>query len=103
MLNEWFEWLINRNDISAFVYPRIGIEPGKKDWLIRIDTKDLQKRKFLVHPYEKDQNYTYLGSGIWALYENNLSGEFLLGGPETSDNYLRSGETRWAAQALIEE
>ena len=103
MLNEWFEWLINKNDISAFVYPRIGIEQGKKDWLVRFDTKDIQKGKFLVHPYKKDQNYVYLGSGVWALYENSLSGEILLGGPETSDNYLRSGETRWAAKAFIEE
>jgi hypothetical protein len=100
MLSELSEWLINKKEISAFVYPCIGIEQGQKDWLIGIDKKDLQKRKFLVHPYRKDQRYVYFGSGIWALYGNSPSGEFLLGGPETSDNYLKNGETRWAAQAL---
>ncbi len=103
MLNEWFEWLINKNDISMFAYPRIGIEAGEKNWVIRFNTKDLQKRKLLVQPYGKNQNYVYVGSGIWALYENNIDGEFLLGGSETSDNYLKSGEIRWAAQALKEK
>ena len=103
ILNEWFDWLISKNEISAFVYPRIGIDVGGKDWLIRCGKNDLQKKKFSVYPYEENQDYVYLGSGIWALYENSLDGEFLMGGPETSDNYLRSGEIRWAAQALTKE
>lgn len=45
-------------------------------------------------------NTVYLGGGIWALYEKPLDGEFLLGGPELSDDTAKSGKTRWAAKAL---
>lgn len=103
MLNEWFDWLIKKDDISKFDYPGIGIKTGIEDWLIKFENKDYMRRKMFVQPYEKNQNYVYLGSGIWALYEKNIDGEFLLGGIETSDNYLKSGNVKWAAQALIEK
>ena len=100
MLNEWFDWLIRKDDISKFDYPRIGIKAGEEDWLIKFENKDYIRIKMTVDPYEKNQNYVYLGSGIWALYEKNIDGKFLLGGIETSDNYLKSSNVRWAAQAI---
>ena len=100
MLNEWFDWLIRKDDISKFDYPGIGIKAGEEDWLIKFENRDYITIKITVNPYEKNQNYVYLGSGIWALHEKNIDGEFLLGGIETSDNYLKSSNVRWAAQAI---
>ena len=51
-----------------------------------------------VTPCKSFTNHVYLGSGIWALHEKTQVGEFLLGGLELSDNALRSGLGKWAAQ-----
>jgi hypothetical protein len=100
MLTEWFNWLINKHDIKKYSYPKIGVSPGKDEWLIKLQKGDFYKRKMSIKPYKKNKNYIYLGSGIWALHEKNSEGEFLVGGPEISDNYLVSGSVRWAAQVL---
>lgn len=103
ILREWYDWLINKKDISKFIYPSVGIESGMNDWFIKVEKKNFTKKKMSVQPYEKNQNYVYIGSGIWALYEKNIDGEFLLGGTETSDDYLKSGNIRWAAHASTEK
>ena len=51
-----------------------------------------------VTPYKNDIRFVYIGSGIWASYEKANNEVFLLGGQETSDNLLRSGDIRWAAR-----
>ena len=100
MLKEWFDWLNKKDEISMFVYPQIGVTESNKSWLIKFGTKELEEIEMSVQRYGADKNFVYIGSGIWALYEKNKDGEFLLGGSETSDDTFKSGNVRWAAQAL---
>jgi hypothetical protein len=98
ILEEWINWLNKKNDIQKFFYPPSGITDGGDEWLIRAEGKDFLKRKMKVIPYKNDMRFVYIGSGIWASYEQVSNEVFLLGGPETSDNLLRSGYIRWAAR-----
>lgn len=100
MLKEFFNWLIAGKAISRFVYPDAGVGSGDKEWLIRVDSGRHGTEKMLVRPFEEDKRFVYLGAGIWSLYEETSEGSFLLGGPETSDDWLITRNTRWGAQRL---
>lgn len=100
MLSGWFNWLISKNKIAVFPYPRPGVEKSEKEWSVKFENRDFVKVKMEVKQYWKNKDYVYIGSGIWCLYEKTKEGEFLLGGPELSDDIFKSGYTRWAAEAV---
>ena len=98
ILKEWFDWLLTRDDIPSFSYPSIGIEEGNNKWVIKFGGHEEIEKTLKITPYLKDTNYVYFGSGIWGLYEKNQNEEFILGGPELSDNLDKSHAMRWAAK-----
>ncbi len=101
MLREWASWVNKKTDISVFVYPPIGVKELGFDWKIKYENRDYKTIKMTVIPYEiNNKKYVYIGSGIWALYERDGEQQFLVGGPELSDNYLKSGVEKWAAETV---
>ena len=100
MLSEFFGWLVRKGKISMFHYPTVGVLNSEKDWIVKFENKEHANIKMQVERYEGDREYVYIGSSIWSLYEKNKDGEFLVGGPELSDDSSKSGSLRWAAQAV---
>ncbi len=76
------------------------MKDGVAEWLIRSESGNYRHERMSVIPYEDDKNYVYIGSGAWSLYEKSEKGEFLVGGPELSDDTYLSGIARGAAADL---
>ena len=102
ILNEWFNWLIDHDNMHSFIYPVVGVAINGKTWRIKFQKKEDIKKKISITPYEKDRNFVYVGSGLWALYQKKEDKEYLVGGLEVSDDYLRSGNLMWAAETVDE-
>jgi hypothetical protein len=100
MLRQWWDWLVDKREVDLYRYPAIGVMSSKKEWRVKLEDGEYRKVKMSVRDNPGAINTVYLGGGVWALYEKTLDGEFLLGGPELSDDTAKSGNTRWAAEAL---
>ena len=99
MLSSFYKWLTKNVEIKPYKYPPLGLIPdkGKKNlWHFKTETAISKSLYLYVHP--NSQSFVYCGSGIWALYSSTDANEFLLGGPELSDDLLTSGMNRWAAE-----
>jgi hypothetical protein len=98
ILAEFFDWLQTKGEIEVFHYPRVGVTEVGKEWTVKFENRDYLNMKMQVEPYKGNPEYVYLGSGIWCLYEKKDDEEFLLGGPELSDDSFITGTIRWAAR-----
>jgi hypothetical protein len=100
ILSEWYDWLINKDKISMFRYPKVGVVKSEQEWIIKFEDRDHANIKMEVTQFKDNKDYVYIGSSIWSLYEKNKDGKFLLGGPELTDDSFKGGIIRWAAKAV---
>ncbi|MFC1488587.1 hypothetical protein ACFL6B_01935 [Thermodesulfobacteriota bacterium] len=99
ILNSFFKWLTKDENIKVYEYPPLGLVSTKgPDNLWRLKT-ELGNESLLYLTVQPDaHSFVYCGSGVWAIHSSNGNKEFLLGGPELSDDLLATGMTRWAVK-----
>ena len=99
VLSSFYNWLTKDVEIKPYKYPTLGLITDKGPgnlWRFKTET-EMEKILYLdVRP--DAHSFVYCGSGIWALYSSNEVSEFLLGGPELSDDLLATNMIRWAAK-----
>jgi len=97
MMKKFIAWITEGTEIAAFQYPKLGVVEGRKSArLVQSgkENKSLEKIDFNLLEYGKDE-YIYLGGEMWGLFNKNQDGNFIVGGPETSDNYLKYKNSRF--------
>ena len=103
ILESFYDWVRNGADIKVFDYPPIGVsnfKTAKNKWLIKTNQGDSISMSFKVN---FDQSgMVYCGSGFWAIHDKKNNKQYLLGGPELSDDLFSTSIIRWAAVKLIE-
>ena len=102
VLSSLYNWLTKDVEIKPYKYPTLGLITAKGPgnlWRFKTET-EMEKILYLdVRP--DAHSFVYCGSGIWALYSSTEANEFLLGGPELSDDLLATNMIRWAAKREI--
>ena len=81
------------------MYPPLGlilIRESNNLW--RFKSKEAEESIINISIRPDPLSFVYCGSGIWARHSSTDKGEYLLGGPELSDDLLASKMTRWAAK-----
>jgi hypothetical protein len=97
MVTRFTNWIKEKKDINAFKYPKPGVIAGKRHAILIQRGKEnriLNNIEFDVLKFEKNK-YIYLGGEMWGLVKKENQHYFILGGPETSDNYLKYKNTRF--------
>jgi hypothetical protein len=102
VLNSFYRWLKSGKDISVFKYPKMGLKSSKSTgslWTFK--TQHGPENYLHVEVSMDSEPFVYCGSGIWALYSRTTDSEFLVGGPELSDDMGASQMKRWAAKTAV--
>lgn len=97
MIKRFIDWIRKKEEINLFHYPKSGIVPGKKRAILiqsGKEDKELRNVDFDVLEYEK-KKYVYLGGEMWGIFHKEGQKYFIVGGPETSDNYLKHRDFRF--------
>ncbi len=97
MITRFVDWIKEKRDINLFQYPKLGVIAGKRSAVLMQHGKEnrsLNNIDFYVLEFGKNK-YIYLGGEMWGLLNKENQSYFILGGPETSDNYLKYKNTRF--------
>jgi hypothetical protein len=91
---------LNKNEpIREYSYPKIGITntgSNKHFWHFKTDAG--KNSRLSVEIISNPDSFVYFGSGVWGIYSDTSVGEFILGGPEMSDDLLATSMNVWAAR-----
>lgn len=97
MIKRFISWIRTKEEINLFQYPKLGVVSGKKKAIIiqsGKEDKELKNVDFNILEFEKNK-YVYLGGEMWGVLHKEKQNYFIVGGPETSDNYLKYRDLRF--------
>jgi len=57
ILAEWFDWLINKDKISMFCYPKVGVVKSEQEWIIKFEDRDHTNIKMEVIQFKDNKDY----------------------------------------------
>lgn len=103
MVNRFSNWIKYRHDISSYHYPPVGIRKGNKNMIMtQKEGGTTSLNNIDVVPFEYNRKkYVYLGGELWGTIKQEDNEINIIGGPETSDNYLRNKKNRFLGSIKI--
>lgn len=92
------EWLKQGIPINKYHYPDPIFTTGNITGEYHDsfgNSKEITGIELKLKILEKNSSIVYLGSGLWGIYQRKEDVLYIMGGPETSDDYERTGNMRW--------
>jgi hypothetical protein len=99
IFSSFYNWLNKNEPIREYSYPKIGItNTGSNRHFWHFKTDAGKDSRLPVEIIPNLDSFVYFGSGVWGIYSQTSNGEFILGGPEMSDDLLATSMNIWAAR-----
>ena len=97
MITSFIYWIKEGQEIISFQYPKAGIIKGNKNAILMQSGKDDELLRNVDFSFMESGKikYIYLGGEMWGILNVENGKYFILGGPETSDNYYKYKNARY--------
>lgn len=100
-LNDFYEWIHDRDDIYPYIYPNSNTltDSAHSLWSIMSEGgADTQVSLRINH--DSPEKIYYLGNGVWASLAHSGEHSYILGGPELFDSATSCRPVKWAGTLI---